>query len=95
MKVKKPEANARANCPSGGHEFAMTVWRYARVMALAAKAEGLKRGEDEDAYDQTNKILETYLDLLKVPAPFPAGQGCPELLSILINVARLPTCSLR
>ena len=66
MKVQKPGLGDRANCPSGGFEFAMVVWRYVRSMALAAKAEGLKQAGEEEGFKQANKFLDSYLQLLRV-----------------------------
>ena len=66
MKVQKPDSTARANCPSGGHEFATVIWRYIRVLALAAKAEGLRVAGKEEEFQQTNQFLDTYVDLVRV-----------------------------
>ena len=66
MKVEKPGPAARANCPSGGKEFAAVVWRYIRVLALAAKAQGLERAGKMEEYEESMGYLSTYLDLLRV-----------------------------
>lgn len=71
MKLQKPDATARGNCPSGGQEFAMVVWRYVRSLALAAKAQALKLSGEGEGFQQTAAYLQTYLQLLRV-RPYPA-----------------------
>lgn len=47
-----PPPGARALCPGGGYEYAVTVYHYARTLALAAKAAGVAAaGETGDFYD--------------------------------------------
>lgn len=47
-----PPPSARALCPDGGYDYAVTVYHYARALALAAKAAGIAAsGETGDFYD--------------------------------------------
>ena len=47
-----PPPGARALCPDGGYDYAVTVYHYARTLALAAKAAGIAAsGETGDFYD--------------------------------------------
>lgn len=69
MKLKKPAAGDRANCPSGGPEFAQVVWRYVRVLAVAARADGARLAGDQDGFEKLGGYLESYMQLLKVRTP--------------------------
>lgn len=96
MKVQKPDPTARANCPSGGYEFATVIWRYIRVLALAAKAEGLRVAGKEEEFTQTNQFLDTYLDHVRVKSCI--NLACHAFLvhmkdSISVRV-QTPSCSI-
>ena len=74
MKLAKPGSEMRANCPAGGHEFVMVVWRYVRLLALAAKAEGARLSQDIEGFRQADGFLDSYLQVLQVGfwAPLPS-----------------------
>jgi hypothetical protein len=57
---------ARGQCPLGGQEYAAAVFRYARTMALAAKAAAAAaRGFEEEAA-RLAQLADAELTLLKV-----------------------------
>jgi len=69
-----PPKGARALCPAQGYQYAVAVYHYARTLALAAKAMGLRAagqtGAFYDAYvEGTVMALERLqVCLLKVPS---------------------------
>jgi len=72
MKLGRPGPEMRANCPAGGYEFVQVVWRYVRVLALAAKAEGARLSQNNEEFRQTDAYLDSYLQVLQVrPPPLP------------------------
>ena len=66
FKLPAPGPNDRANCPAGGPQFAKTVWRFARVMALAARTQGAQIAEDVKTYEELNSYLDKYIQQLEV-----------------------------
>ena len=69
MALPKPGPGDRANCPSGGAQFALTVWRYVRLLAAAARAQGARLDGDSAAFEKLDSYLDSYLDLLRVRPP--------------------------
>lgn len=65
MKLGRPGPEMRANCPAGGYEFVQVVWRYVRVLALAAKAEGARLSQNNEEFRQTDAYLDSYLQVLQ------------------------------
>lgn len=65
MKLEAPGPLDRANCPGGGYEFAQTVWRYVRTLAVVARAEGARLAGDEQEFNKLDGYLDDYLQLLK------------------------------
>ncbi len=51
-----PPKTARALCPGSGYEYAVAVYHYARTLALAAKAMGVK------AAGETGAFYDAYVD---------------------------------
>ena len=66
MALQQPGPTDRANCPSGGYEFALTVWRYVRVLALAARAEGQRQAGNSQEYATLDALLGLYVEQLLV-----------------------------
>ena len=62
-----PPPGARALCPDGGYDYALTVYHYARTLALAAKAAGIAAsGDTGDFYDAYVKGAVISLTKLQV-----------------------------
>jgi len=51
-----PPKGARALCPAQGYQYAVAVYHYARTLALAAKAMGLR------AAGQTGAFYDAYVE---------------------------------
>lgn len=66
LKLERPGAADRANCPSGGYEFAQAVWRYVRLLAVAARTQGAKLGDDPVEFHKLDGYLDAYLQALQV-----------------------------
>ncbi len=104
-----PPKGARALCPDQGYQYAVAVYHYARTLALAAKAVGLR------AAGQTGAVYNAYVEgavmalerlqvcLLKVPsfrvilqAKLGVDLSIPCLLTFIRQPlsGRLPDCAL-
>ena len=66
LKLERPGPTDRANCPSGGYEFAQTVWRYVRLLAVAARTQGAKLSDDPVEFHKLDGYLDAYLQALQV-----------------------------
>ena len=66
LKLERPGPTDRANCPSGGYEFAQTVWRYVRLLAVAARTQGAKLSDDPVEFHKLDSYLDAYLQALQV-----------------------------
>jgi hypothetical protein len=76
-----PPPGARGLCPDGGYGYAVTVYHYARTLAIAAKAAGIAAsGQTRDFYDAYVKGAVISLTRLQVRVSLQSSQKRPMVL---------------
>ena len=67
LAIEAVPGTARGQCPLGGPGYAAAVFRYARALALAAKADGAwRKTKDEAEYAHALDLAQAELALLQV-----------------------------
>ena len=72
LAIREVPETARGQCPHGGLPYAITVYHYARTLALAAKAEGALQKGLKGETQKLQSLAETSMALLSVQSPLTA-----------------------
>ena len=67
--IREVPETARGQCPGGGLPYAITIYHYARTLALAAKTEGALQKGKKSERQKLQVLAETSMALLRVHSP--------------------------